>query len=68
MDKIDIDKIRDILKNHPPCLVAKETRYTYRHIYRFLRGISDNPTAEFLNAMIDFINKNEGIKNDNNTA
>ena len=59
MDKIDIDKIREQLKNHPPCLVAKETGVTYRHVYRFLRGISDNPTAEFLNAMIDFINKNE---------
>ena len=59
MDKIDIDAIRDKLKLYSPCIVAKETGFTYRHVYRFLRGISDNPTANFLNSMIDFINKNE---------
>lgn len=59
MDKIDIDQIREKLKSYPPCTVAKETGVTYRHVYRFLRGISDNPTSKFINAMIDFINNNE---------
>jgi len=59
MDKIDIDKIREQLKNHPPCLVAKETGITYQQVYDFLRQKSDNPTLKTLNAMIDFINNNE---------
>lgn len=59
MDKINIDEIRERLKNHPPCKIAKETGFSYRHIYRFLRSISDNPTTDFINAMIDFINKNK---------
>ena len=59
MDKIDIDKIRNELKNYPPCTIAKETGFTYPHIYKFLRNISHNPTTNFINAMIDFINKNE---------
>jgi hypothetical protein len=68
MDKIDTEEIRNTLKNYPPCTVAKETGFTYRHVYRFLRGISDNPTADFINAMIDFINKNKEVKNDNYTT
>jgi DNA invertase Pin-like site-specific DNA recombinase len=59
MDKIDIDKIRDTLKNYPPCLVAKETGITYQQVYDFLRQKSDNPTLKTLNSMIDFINNNE---------
>lgn len=59
METIDLDEIRQELKKHPPCLIAKETGYTYRHIYRFLRSISGNPTTEFVNKMIEFINKNK---------
>lgn len=59
MEKIDVDEIRNQLKKYPPCLVAKETGFTYRHIYRFLRSISDNPTTQFINAMIDFINRSK---------
>ena len=59
MDKIDIDLIRKKLKRYPPCLVAKEIGITYRQVYDFLRQKSDNPTLKTLNAMIDFINKNE---------
>jgi hypothetical protein len=59
MDKIDLDKIKDKLKKYPPCLIAKETGFTYPHIYKFLRNITDNPTTNLINAMIDFINKNE---------
>jgi DNA-binding phage protein len=59
MDKIDIDEIREKLKKYPPCTVAKETGITYQQVYDFLRQKSDNPTLKTLNAMIDFINKNE---------
>ena len=59
MDKIDIDLIRDKLMGYPPCLVAKEIGITYRQVYNFLREKSYNPRLETLNAMIEFINKNE---------
>lgn len=59
MDKIDINLIREKLKRYPPCTAAKEIGITYRQFYDFLRQKSDNPTLKTLNAMIDFINKNE---------
>ena len=59
MENIDLEKIREKLKNYPPTEVAKETGFTYPHVYRFLNNISDNPTTLFLNAMIDYINKRE---------
>ena len=60
MEKIDVDAIREELKKHPPCLVAKETGITYQQVYNFLREKSYNPRLETLNAMINFINKKQG--------
>lgn len=59
MEKINLDKIRKKIKEHPPTDVAKETGFTYPHVYKFLNNISDNPTTLFVNAMIDYINKRE---------
>lgn len=59
MDKINLDDLRDELKKYPPCTIAKEIGMSYQQVYNFLRSISDNPTTDFVNQMIEFINKNK---------
>ncbi len=59
MDKIDIDKIRDALMGYPLKQIYKNIKISRNHLYLFLNKKSYNPRIETLNAMIDFINKNE---------
>ena len=59
MDKIDIDKIRDALMGYPLKQIYENIKISRNHLYLFLNKKSYNPRIETLNAMIDFINKNE---------